>query len=419
MNEKNLDEIAYRRQAFKLFDKGKSTNQILKEIPRSRSWLFKWKRRFQEQGFEALDSLSKTAKHLPHKYDQRIRQTVVRVRKRLQKQSVGLCGWQAVFTQLKRERLVTPLPSVSSIKRWLREAGFGREKIQKAKKPYYPALNFADSVFFASSDWIARYIRGGEKIFAFHTLCIKTHALCQSIETQKTAKVACSHLLLSLRELGLIDVLQVDNDAAFTGLGIKPRIFGQFVRLALYFGIELIFIPPREPKRNSLVERVNGVWATAFWDRLDFRSSSEVRKKSDKFFDWYKDYAPPSLKGKTVGEACDLCRRRKLSVKECEELPEKLPLTTGRIHYIRKVDSAGCIEILKEKFKVSKSLSGQYVFATIEIKKQRLSVYYRRSEKTKAKMLKKFDYKIDESVEKLRPAYKRTREHRVKILQII
>ncbi len=42
MNETNLQEIAYRRQAFKLFDKGKSTNQILHRIPRSRSWLFKW-----------------------------------------------------------------------------------------------------------------------------------------------------------------------------------------------------------------------------------------------------------------------------------------------------------------------------------------------------------------------------------------
>ncbi len=106
---------------------------------------------------------------------------------------------------------------------------------------------------------------GGEKVFAFHTIDLKTHALCQSIESRKTAEVACAHLLKSLKELGL-------NDAAFTGLGIKPRIFGQFVRIALYFGIELIFIPPGEPKHNSVVERVNGLWASAFWNRNYFCS---------------------------------------------------------------------------------------------------------------------------------------------------
>src|SRR5262245_50195987 len=38
MNEKNPHEIEYRRQAFKLFEKGISIPKILKRIPRSRSF---------------------------------------------------------------------------------------------------------------------------------------------------------------------------------------------------------------------------------------------------------------------------------------------------------------------------------------------------------------------------------------------
>jgi len=192
-----------------------------------------------------------------------------------------------------------------------------------------------------------------------------------------------------------------------------------FVRVALYFGVELIFIPPGEPKRNSEVERVNGLWARSFWDRNNFRSAKDVRRKSVKFLRWYLDYAPPALCGKSVREASRKQRCRKLRKKECEALPQALPLTEGRIHYIRRIDVAGCIEILKERFKVSKSLRGQYVTASVNLKEKSLSIYYRRSAKSKAKLLKKFDYKIEEKIEKLQPRYKRARRRKVDILQII
>jgi hypothetical protein len=219
--------------------------------------------------------------------------------------------------------------------------------------------------------------------------------------------------------LGLIDFLQLDNDAAFTGLGIKPRIFGTFVRVALYFGIELIFIPPGEAKRNGVVERVNGLWASAFWERDDFNSVSEVKRKSGRFFTWYLNYTPPSLNGLSVKEASEKVRRRKFCKIDSENLPEKLPLTEGRIHYTRKVDETGSIDILKEKFKISKSLRGEYVVATLDFRDQSLSVYHRKSEKSRVKLLKKFDYHIEEPIVKLKSKYRRNIGKRVNIFEII
>ncbi len=417
MNEKNLDEIKYRRQAFKFFDKGKSPQQILHKIPRSRSWLFKWKRRFQEEGERAVDSLSKIAKSLPHQYDLRVRHTVLRVRARLEKQKVGLIGARTVLRELRRGRLVTDWPSLSTIKRWLREAGCGQSKKQESPA-YYPALLFNAEFLFAACDWISRYITGGEKVFVFHTVDRHTRALSQSIEREKTAEVACTHLVQSLSELGLIDFLQIDNDAAFTGLGRKSRIFGRFVRVALSFGVELIFLPPREPKRNSLVERVNGLWATHFWDKDHFRSVTEVKKKNGKFLAWYVDYAPPALQGLSVRQARSRVRRRKLRHRDGQSLPHELPLTEGRIHFIRRVNETGCIEILKESFRVSKQIRGEYVWATIDLRKKNLSIYYRRSARSQAKLIKEYAYQIEERVVKLPPGYRRNRR-RVDILQII
>lgn len=418
MNEKNLNEIKYRRQAFKFFDKGKSPIRILQLIPRSRAWLFKWKRRFQDQGAQAVDSLPKTAKSLPHSYDPSVQQTVLRVRKRLEKQKVGLIGARAVWLELRRGRLVPHMPSISTIKRWLREAGFGHSEKQAATT-YYPALNFNPGILFAACDWISRYIKGGEKVFVFHTVDAQTRALSQSIAREKTAEVACAHLLQSLQELGLIDFLQIDNDAAFTGLGIKSRIWGRFVRVALYFGVELIFLPPREPKRNSLVERVNGLWATHFWDKDHFRSVTELKRKNGKFLAWYVDYAPPALQGLSVQEAGKKARRRrKLGQRAAEHVPSVLPLTEGRIHFIRRVNETGCIEILKESFRVSKQIRGAYVWATIDLKKESLKIYHRRSARSQAKLLKEYAYQIEERVVELPPAYQRNRT-KVDILQII
>jgi hypothetical protein len=265
---------------------------------------------------------------------------------------------------------------------------------------------------------VARYLEGGAKIFCFHTLDQRTHALSQTIATANTTEVACAHLLQSSKELGLADFLQVDNDAAFTGLGRNARGFGRFVRLALYLGIELVFIPTREPKRNSLVERVNGLWASAFFDKDHFRSVMDVKRKRGRFLRWYENYAPPALAGLSVKEASRQVRHRKLRQTEVERLPEQLPLVHGRIHFVRRVDAQGQIDILKERFRLSKRLRGQYVWATIDLKPQTLSVYHRRSATANAKRVKQYAYQIEEKVEKVPPHFRRKR-NRVSVLKII
>src|SRR5262245_46086016 len=89
MNEKNADELRYRRLAFRLFAKEKSPREILKRVPRSRTWLFKWKKRFEQKRWHALDSLSK-APHRPAKrYKPRVVKLVLRLRHHLQRAVVS------------------------------------------------------------------------------------------------------------------------------------------------------------------------------------------------------------------------------------------------------------------------------------------------------------------------------------------
>jgi putative transposase len=420
MNEKNPHEIQYRRQAFKLFEKGKSVAHILKLIPRSRSWLFKWKERFERSGWQALDSLPRAPVNSPQEHPEETIELVLRIRERLEKSEIGLIGPHEIREEIKRNRLMESPPSLASIKRWLKQAGYTATVEAPTVSAYYPTFQATDDLAIFSCDWIARYITGGEKVFAFHTINLQTHGLAQTLGRDKSAPSAFAHLMEAFSVLGLPDFLQIDNDAAFTGLGRSKPVFGRVIRLLLYLGIEVIFIPPGEPKRNGVVERVNGLWARAFWDKNHFSAFREVQRKSPKFPAWYQNHKPPSLDGMTVQEASGGQRLTKLRPRQIQQLPEPedLPLTAGRLHFIRKVDESGEIDILKEHWRVSKTLAGKYVWATIDLSKKELLIYGRRSLRAKARLIKQFAYEIKEPMRSLLPEYKR-RARKVNILQRI
>lgn len=418
MNEKNPEEIAYRRQAFKLFDKGKSVAQIRTLIPRSGSWVYKWKRRFAQQRWQALDSLPKAPHSSAHQYAHSTVKLVLRLRQHFARSSVGLIGARAIRQEVIRRRLLRVVPAMVTINRWLKQAGLIPTASLPGQDPYYPQPHLPENCVLQSCDWISRYLKGGEKPYALHTIDAQTHALCQTIRTDKSTASLLHHILQAFTELGLPDFLQIDNDGAFTNLGKHPRVFGRFIRVLLYLGVEPLFIPPGEPQRNSLVEGVNHLWARSFFDKDHFTSVSQLKRKSPKFLSWYDRYAPPRLEGLSVGEAKRGVKRRRLKASERRRLPDHLPLSAGRLHFIRRVDERGEIRLLNESWKVSKRLGGEYVWATVDLKAQRLTIYYRKSERAQAKRIKQHDYGVAEPVQRVLPQYRR-RARRMKVVDLI
>lgn len=419
MDHNNRDEIASRRLAIRLSMKGKRPGEILKRIPRSRQWLYKWQHRFEQEGWKGLENLSRRPYHSPQQYPEQAHAVVGKVRRSLQKRGVGLLGPRAIQQEIIQYQLLPEVPGLTSIKYWLKAAGLIQPAPSAPEKVYYPGPHLPDDCVWHLMDWIARYIEGGEKVFAFHTLEVKTRALQQSLRVDKTTASVREHALEVWQSLGLPDFLQLDNDSAFNGGDKTPRRFGVFVRLALYLGIELIFIPPAEPERNSLIESLNGLWAGSFWKRHHFTSMQEVVRKSPKFTCWYAhDYHPPALDGLTPAQArrgIPCCRLTRAQV---GALPPELPITAGRLHFIRCVSVEGEISLLGERWKVSKRLAHRYVWATLLTHQQRLEIYYRRSERGEARLVKISDYAIREKVERLRPEYRR-RSRRPSVLKIL
>jgi transposase len=407
MDEKDRHEVAWRRKAIRLTLKGLRPCEILQHIPRSRTWLFNWQKRFEQSGWERLKGQARRPRHSPRAYDNRARAVVLRVRRSLEQRRVGLHGAGAVQQEIRQHHLLKPVPALATINRWLHAAGL----LQASPAPptaYYPEPSYSADAVLHTLDWIARYLTGGTKVFAFHTVDAETRALQQTLSTDKTVATLFRHVLAAWQTLGLPHGIQLDNDSAFSGGEGLPRRFGTFVRLCLYCGIELLFTPPHEPKRNGLVESINGLWARSFWGRTHFRSFTDVVRHSPRFTHWYAhSYAPPALHGLTPAQAHRRVLRRRLTPQQVRALPQPLPLTAGRLHFIRRVASDGTLRFLGERWKVGKRFAHHYVWATVITQYQRLEIHHQHSERSALRLVKVFAYEISEPILPLHPEYQR------------
>jgi hypothetical protein len=118
-------------------------------------------------------------------------------------------------------------------------------------------------------------------------------------------------------------------------------------------------------------------------------------------------YAPPSLNGQSPADAQAQVQRRCLTASEGAGLPDPLPITAGRIHFIRQVDAAGTITLLNEVWQVGVRYTGRYVWATVNTQARRLTLYYRARANRPVRVLRHCPYPLGETVLPLQPHFRR------------
>ena len=399
------DDLRRRRQAIRLWLKGTRTRDLLRRVQRSRAWFSKWRQRFRRHGPRGLKSQSRRPKRLARACAPPIVRLIVQTRRRLARQAIGLIGPRAIRRELRQLNLGRQLPSLATIKRVLRA-----KRLAKAQPPVRPVyrpkpLTTVRGVLQAL-DWTCRYLEDGPKVYAFHTLNLRTRACAQTIAADKSTPTVLGHVVATWQTLGIPHYLQLDNDAAFCGGYKAPRVFGQFVRLCLYVGLELIFLPVAEPESNGDIEQLNRLWGHAFFNKRHFRSVRHVSRASPKFVRWYMiRYAPPKLGERTPERVQRTEPRRRLTLRQIAQMPIPMPITAGRVHFIRQVAPDGSIALLNETWRVNKRLAGKYVWATITVHRRRLDIWYQRSVRHEWRLLKSFAYALPETVARLKPEF--------------
>ena len=170
-----------------------------------------------------------------------------------------------------------------------------------------------------------------------------------------------------------------------------------------------LFTPFYEAKRNHQIETFHSIWDKAFWSRHEFRDCADVQAESPLFERWYHQvYRPPALHGKTPA-----LMRRGVSIaqltRELQRLiPDgRLPITAGRIHFMRKVQTTGEIDLLNETWLVGGKWIGEYVRATINTAEQVLTFWHKPDAESDWQLLKPRQFRLKEPVHPLLPAFRR------------
>ncbi len=406
-------EQTLRREAIRRHSQGEPRHQICDDLGRSPRWFDKWWHIYQLDPQSDLADHSRAPHTSPQAMPPRVIEAVVAVREILEAAATaetryGLIGAASIQTQLARLR-ITPLPSVPTIQRILAAQELTHPLGAGSEAAYYPWPVAWEVNAIHALDIITRHVHGGEEIQNFHTIDLFSQAVYLSRQADKTSATTCTHLRKTWAKLGLPLVQQFDNEGAFCGGHTHPHVIGQVVRLCLFCGVEPFFIPIYEAKRNYQIEAFHSLWVRGFWSRFDFADRTQVDEETPLFEHWYHTvYQPPALEGCTPAQV----RRGAAVVRLTSDLRglipgEPLPITTGRIHLMRKVDPAGEITLLNETWPVGRRWIGEYVRATINTAQQILTVWHQPDADSSWRLIKTRQFRLKESVHDILPAFRR------------
>jgi putative transposase len=398
-----------RIEAVNRYLKGDKTANIYREMNRSETWLFKWVNRLKTGDEEWYKSHSKAPKNHGREACKEIERAVVSIRKTLMEGNENeskYLGVGADAIQYRMDKLVfskDEIPSVSTIKRIVKKHGLKvnkRERYKRVKsKKRYTILNPTQIDEMHQMDFVGpRFIKGYGAVSSLNLIdvvCNRVHI--EQYDTKSMDNII-GFLILYWRNNPIPRYLQVDNGMYFIGDFKYPRKFSRFIRFCLYVGAEAVFINPKSPWMNGSIENFNGWFDEKFWAKETFTSLEDMRAKSTHFVEQYNDLSAWKNRNKPlerINPAKILNNSLKISL-------GKLPLTKGKIHFIRKVDNEGKISVLNEALKLGEEFIGEYAWATICLAERKLEAYYRAKDQDTPVSIKEFEYGLNEVVIPLR-----------------
>lgn len=401
-NSRSDDKDAQlRRTAVKLYRRRTPATEVARQLHRSRCWVYKWVHYRASHPWTRFRSASRAPHHHPNQLStQRVRRIVHlrqllmrRCQPRLRFTSVGA---RTIHKEWRR-RYPQPAPSLRTIQRVLKRHHLTTQAPKPCRHAYrpHPDATYPDAVH--STDIITRWITGGEVVQTFNTVDIYSNDVYSTSHPTKTAAAACEHLLQTWQQLGVPDMAQFDNESAFSG-GNHPWVLGKVVRLCLYLGIEVLFIPLGEADYNSPVETFNHLWAQRFWGRHHFTRRRDVSRVRRTFLAWYRSQYIAPRQPDTPERMRREAQVRTLASRDATNLPPRVPICAGRVHAVRRVSPEGQVRFLNQTFRVGKRYRERYVWLTLETAHQRLSIWYQARVGTPWKRLKTVAAPMSESV---------------------
>ncbi len=390
-------EIALRKEAVRRALNGESQASIGRVLGRSARWVRYWLTRYNPDDPEgSLQDRSRAPRQAHRKWPAAVRRQVLASRQRRQRADTpgyehALVGAEAIHYELAY-LTAEPAPPPRTIHYWLHQAGLieprRRIKATHESKPYpQPRCDQVNDLHQLDLKGPLYLHDSGQKhyLLAVRDVCSKGVTL--AVALNKQAQTIAALLVAAWQARGLPKVLQMDNGLEFRGSNRYPRAFGLVVRLALDVGVEPLFIPPREPWRNGVIEQFNGQAQRLLLARVSFDSTADLQAGVASLQSAVNStHRLAALDGRTPDEVIAAASLHRLD-QAYDGLQRDLQLVKGWVSFIRLVRPSGRITLCADdKFDIDPALEWQYVLARVDIAHRQLDVYFQ------DQLVKSFDF---------------------------
>ncbi|MCK4535560.1 MAG: DDE-type integrase/transposase/recombinase [Desulfuromonadales bacterium] len=377
--------------AVQRFKAGETPESICTSLGKSRFWLYKWVKRFNEGDAAWFEDRSRRPLVTPNRTAAEIEEIVKMVRLNLYNQDL-FCGAQAILWEME-DLGVEPLPSVRTINRILARNHLTHRKTGRyePKGTAYPALPSVLPNQTHQADFVGPcYLKGPIRFYSLNIVDTATVRCALSPSLSMVSQTVLDGFWATWKRIGIPERIQIDNALSFFGSRRHPRGMGPLIRLCLHNDVEPWFIPMAEPWRNGMVENFNERYQQRFLGKVVMASVEDLHAGSLAFEQRHNSrYRYSKLKGKTPLKAL-AASKAKLRFPE-EEKPPKHPLAkpeVGKYHLVRLIRSDLKLDVFGERFSVPPKTMLEYVVATIDVKEQKLKLFLDKIQ------VDEFDYKL-------------------------
>jgi putative transposase len=390
------DEFAARQRAITLRLSGRSVQLICQALGRSERWFHKWWRRYLELGADGLYDLTHATTHLAQRIPPELERTILSIRRRLQAHATpatrySLIGAAAILAELQALG-VHPLPNPRTIERVLQRNGLTAPRVRLA--PLLPRQEWPGPQARASNelhevDLVGPvYLKGNRhRYYIWVGKDAFDGAVCLRLADSRKMDEVLWFLGECWKDLGRPEQVQFDNARELAGWGPSAWALSRVIRLCLRYSVSPVFIPEGEPQFNGSAENFNGWFQEPLFQR-HFHRPSDLRRELARLQEAVNtQHVHPRLGGKTPAQHRRGLRLPKLPASFVVPT-ERLPLSAGRVIFIRRVSWAGTITLLSQSYRVGKKHKGLYLRLVIDTGRGKLTAYLN------GRVVKRWPYKL-------------------------
>jgi len=415
MSEAKL--VGEREQAIHLLRSGYQVKEVASALGRSASWVRKWRGRHAQDGWAGLKSRSRAPCHNPRQTPPEVEQAVRRIRSELEAgqdapEQLHYVGARTIQSRLVGEGLQPP--SVPSIERILCRAGMTHVRKHKRAEVDYPHLHPTRPHQLVQVDIVPCFIAHKQSVACYNAIDVVSRYPTGQPYAHKRSLDSADFLIHVWQTLGIPTYTQMDNESCFSGGYAHAGVLGRALRLGLYVGTQIVFSPIRHPESNSSVERFHQDYTEHVWRPCIYTALDQVGSQSERFmtaFRLRRDHS--ALAGRSPHD-CHFQSPPRLLAADFQ-LPTHLPLTEGRVHFMRLVTHDRKISLLNLAWNVPAAEPLHGVWTTLSFTRRGVSlrVFDAAPDARHRTCLARFPFPVHEPVRPLRPEFLPQAQHDV------